>query len=104
MRLGILGIIIFVIALVFSPPLFSQDKAENKKTETAEAEKNEQAEKEPSKLWVDLSGVMYFEWAYFTGFNSADGNNPWGKVARWGIDDTNLPTLSGIQPTDYSKK
>jgi len=104
MRFGILRIILSVIIILISLPLFSQDKADYKKTEAIEAAKIEATEKEePPKLWVDLSGLMYFEWAYFTGFNNPNGN-PWGKVAKWGIDDINFPTLSGAEPTNYSYK
>ncbi len=99
MRLGILGIIISIFVFFLSQPLFSQ--AETEKPKAAEAEKTEPEEKDPSKLWVDLSGVMYFEWAYFTGFNGGDGS-PWSKVAKWGIDDSNYPALSGVRPTNYS--
>jgi hypothetical protein len=108
MRNRIFGLLVFIALIVWCAPVFSQDARTNDNpdaaNEKAAQERKEMREKEPSKLWVDLSGLMYLEWAYFTGFNNKSGNE-WGKVPRWGIDDTEYPTtLLGASPSDYSYK
>jgi hypothetical protein len=104
MILRIIGICISISIslLLFSQQVLSQEKLANK-TETADPEKIEPMEKDPSKLWVDLSGLMYCEWGYFTGFNNSEGNR-WNKQAKWGIDTTNFPTLTGTPPTNYRER
>src|SRR4030042_89767 len=98
-------ILVFLTAAVIacSLPAFSQEK------EKAPAEAEKKDEKDPSKLYVDLSGVMYLEWAYFSGFQYTGGSE-WGKVYRWGINADNyyasgvLTDLLGAESTNYSRK
>ncbi len=99
----IVGLLVSVAVLSSAIPALSQKKddkpkPENDQQQTVEAEKKtETGEKDPSKLYVDLSALMYMEWAYFSGFKYT-GSTDWGKVARWGfLDDASF--LSG-DPTD----
>jgi hypothetical protein len=92
----IMGLLVSVAVLSFAVPAMSQDKAdklkpEKEKQQAAEDDKKtETGEKDPSKLYVDLSALMYMEWAYFSGFKYT-GSTTWGKVARWGfLDDAYL--------------
>jgi hypothetical protein len=107
MRNRIFGLFLFIALIVLCMPVFSQEAGQNGKPDASkqneEQERQEMRQREPSKLWVDLSGLMYAQWGYFTGFNNSAGN-AWSKVARWGIDDTAYPTLIGVAPTDYSYK
>jgi hypothetical protein len=101
---------LLVLLLSSSIPAVSQENAEKK--QTADADKDDKFLKDPSKLWVDLSVLMFLGWGYRTGFNytgASDGFNDsefktWGKVPRWGIDDSQFPTLLGFQPLNYSYK
>jgi hypothetical protein len=100
------------LLLSFSIPAASQEKAEKKQTVDADADKDDKIIKDPSKLWVDLTCLMYLGWGYRTGFNYTGASNgfndseyrTWGKVPRWGIDDTFFPALIGAQPLNYSHK
>jgi hypothetical protein len=108
----IVALIASLIVLLFSIsiPAVSQEKAEKK--ETAVADKDNTTPKDPSKLWVDLTCQMYLGWGYRTGFNftgASDGFNnsgyrSWGKVPRWGIDDSLFPAILGAQSLNYSHK
>ncbi len=109
----IVGIVLFLAVLSFTLPALSQEKADKAKPDrdaqqTAEADKKTGAgEKDPSKLYVDLSILMYMEWAYYTGFKYT-GSTGWGKVARWGILDDALLNgtggLIGVEPSNYSRR
>src|SRR5512138_3063934 len=106
----IMGVLVAMAVLSFAIPAFSQDKAgqkpEKEKEQAAEPEKKNE-EKDPSKLFVDLSALMYIEWAYFSGFKYTGSNNAtWGKVGRWGfIDDTLYQSrlITGIVPVQPYK-
>ena len=104
----IMGVLVSVAILSFTLPAFSQEKADKAKPDkdkqqAAEIDKKAEAEeKDPSKLYVDLSALVYMEWAYFTGFKYT-GSSSWNKVARWGfLDDTYLQTrnIQDIVPVD----
>ena len=120
MRSRLLGAILVFVVIFFSIPLISQEKADrekpakdkkrvaddagqDKKQDTAPDSENKKAEKDVSKLYVDLTGLMYLEWGYFTGYRYT-GASSWTQVPRWGIDATNYPTLAGSPPTNYSNK
>ncbi len=104
----IVGVLVSVAILSFSLPALSQEKADKAKPDkdkqqAAETGKKAEAEeKDPSKLYVDLSALVYMEWAYFSGFNYTGGTS-WSKVARWGfLDDTYLLTknIQDIVPVE----
>ncbi len=85
----IVGLLVSAAVLISAMPALSQDKADKPKLEkekqAVDAEKKaDTGEKDPSKLYVDLSALMYLEWAYFSGFKYT-GSTTWGKVARWGV-------------------
>lgn len=110
------AIIASLIIVSMSMPAVSQDRTDRQKPAVekqqtaAQGAKEDAIRKDPSKLWVDLSCLMYMEWAYFTGFKYT-GSGAWGKVARWGIDTRDYmqgwayPSLiTGAEPTNYSHK
>ncbi|MBN2160490.1 MAG: hypothetical protein JW807_13935 [Spirochaetes bacterium] len=110
MKRSIFGITIFLAILSLSMPAVSQKKGANPKAdeETMRADnagKKDEKGIDPSKLYVDLTGVMYLEWAYNTGF-SYDGTTEWGgmwgKVPRWGVDTTYFPQLTAAEPSNIS--
>jgi len=105
MRIRGIGIITVIVFILFYRPVLSQEKPDNDRPDAANEQTSpasqEMREKDPSKLWVDLSGLMYMEWAYFTGFNNSGGDE-WNRVPRWGIDTTNYPSLIGSEPSNYS--
>lgn len=112
----IMGVFVAMAVLTCAIPAFSQEKGdkakpEKEKQQAADADKKtDAAEKDPSKLYVDLSALMYMEWAYFSGFKYTGSNNTtWGKVARWGfLDDkvyqtTNLADIVPVERYNYKK-
>lgn len=120
MRSRLLGAILALAVIFLTIPLLSQEKADkdkpardkkravedagqDKKEDSAPDKDNQKKDKDGSKLFVDLSGLMYLEWAYFTGYKYK-GTVDWTRVPRWGIDITSYPTLAGSPPTNYSKK
>lgn len=101
MKHRVIGLAIAAAVILAAIPLAAQAPGGGE----AAAPQNKE-EKDPSKLWVDLSGVMYLEWAYNTGYKYT-GSGTWGKIPRWGIaaDYTKNPVaLSGTFPTNYSSK
>jgi hypothetical protein len=113
----IFTIIASILLLSFTIPAVSQEKADKQKPDkdkqqTADSNKDDKSIKDPSKLWVDLSCLIYLGWGYRTGFNYTGASNgfndsgyqTWGKVPRWGIDDSSFPTLVGAPPLNYSYK
>lgn len=111
----IVGMIAVIAVLSFSLPVLSQDKGDKQKPEKDKQQTEEtgkeadKGEKDPSKLYVDLSALIYMDWAYFSGFKYT-GTTQWGKVARWGYLDDNFLitgnpyTIIPVQPYNYSKK
>jgi hypothetical protein len=100
--------LITAVALVCSLPVLSQEKKDKDKTEkekaAAEPAKQEiKPDKDMSKLWVDLSGVMYLEWAYQSGFKYT-GTGSWTKSTRWGIDASDPANPLAVSPVNYSIK
>lgn len=112
MKKRIFGITLFLAMISMAMPSIAQKKGDNLKAESdapqvADAEKKDEKEKDPSKLYVDLSGVMYLEWAYTTGFRydgTTEWGGEWGKVPRWGIDTTYLPRITAAEPSNISYK
>ncbi len=101
MKYRMIGLFILATAICAGLPVAAQAPGGG---ETTTAEKN--GEKDPSKLWVDLSGVMYLEWAYNSGFKYT-GSGSWGKIPRWGIavDYAKNPVeVAGSLPTNYPSK
>lgn len=110
------AVIASLVMLSLSVPAVSQDRPDRQKPEIEKQQaadagaKEDSARKDPSKLWVDLSCLMYMEWAYFTGFKYT-GASTWGKVSRWGINTgdylaawTDPTKLTGEEPSNYSYK
>src|SRR4030042_4232566 len=101
---------LLILLLASSIPAVSQEKVEKK--ETADADKDNKILQDPTKLWVDLTCLMYLGWGYRSGFNYTGATNgfnehgyrTWGKVPRWGIDDSQFPTLLGAEPLNYTHK
>ncbi len=78
------------------------DKKE--KLENTNNEKAEKEQKDPSKLYVDLSALLYLQWGYMTGFNYT-GSTEWSKVYRHNINTSLYPTtFTAIPPYNYSDK
>lgn len=105
-----------LVILSLSVPAIAQDKADRQKPEKEKQQaadlkvKENRIDKDPSKLWVDLSCLMYMEWAYFTGFRYT-GAGTWGKVSRWGINTGNYmqgwayhDQITGEESSNYSHK
>lgn len=113
MRSSLVRLLLAAAVLTWCIPAFSQEKQGEKAAEVKkeDVKKEEKDGKDPSKLYVDLSGVMYLEWVYNTGFNYT-GSSKWYKNSRYGVYadayfqssplDPNL--LVGVQPVNYSKK
>ncbi len=111
----IVGLLVSAAVLSSAMPALSQEKADKQKPgkETQQADdiekKPDSAEKDPSKLYVDLSALVYMQWAYQTGFKYT-GDTTWGKVPKWGfINDTYLQTgnpadIVLVPPYNYSYK
>jgi hypothetical protein len=113
----ILSIIISCFFVLSVPSAFSQEKKANpKKAEEKagiEIKADEKAiddglkdmlrdEKDLTKLWVDLSGKLYIEWAYLNGFNNTGAE--WSKSYRWGVNLSNPYSPTGALPSNYSRK
>jgi hypothetical protein len=113
MRRSLVGLLLIAVVMAWCLPVFSQEKLDDKtavvKKEEKKEEKKDEKKDDPSKLFVDLSGVMYLEWVYNSGFKY-NGSSKWNKVYRYGINTdkyftTGLPAdLSAVQPVNYSKK
>jgi hypothetical protein len=115
MRRSLVGLLLMAVVAAWYLPAFAQEKLDDKTADAKKEEKKEDKKPEkkddPSKLFVDLSGVMYLEWVYNSGFKYS-GSSKWYKVARWGINaddyfttfDPLTDPLLGVQPVNYSKK
>jgi hypothetical protein len=111
----IVGLLVCAAVLSSAIPALSQEKTNKPMPEkdnqlTADDEKKAgSGEKDPSKLYVDLSALIYMQWAYQTGFKY-DGSSSWGKVPKWGfLSDEWLRTgdpanITGVPPYNYSYK
>lgn len=110
------SVFVLLVVIALSVPGIAQERAGRaqpaveKQQDDDAGVKDTAARKDPSKLWVDLSCLMYMEWAYFTGFKYT-GTGSWGKVSRWGIDTgdylrgwVNPADLIGEEASDYSRK
>ncbi len=84
MKHRMIGLVIAGAVLLSALPVFSQGAAGGEGPGPVAPKKEE---KDPSKLWVDLSGVMYLEWVYNSGFKYT-GSGSWGKIPRWGLAGT----------------
>jgi hypothetical protein len=115
MRRSLVSLFLMAVVMAWCLPAFAQDKQDDKTADAKKEDKKEEKKLEkkddPSKLFVDLSGVMYLEWVYNSGFKYS-GSSKWYKVARWGINaddyfktfDPVADPLQGVQPVNYSKK
>lgn len=121
MRRSLVGLLLMAVVMAWCLPVFAQEKQDDKtadvkkeekkdeKKDDKKEEKKPEKKDDPSKLFVDLSGVMYLEWVYNSGFKY-NGSSKWNKVYRYGINTdkyfvTGLPAdLSAVQPVNYSKK
>ena len=103
------------IIILLTPILLHAQQKEEEKSNEAKADQIEskgQKKEDPTKLWVDLTGLIYAEWSYRTGFKY-EGKSEWGKVGRWGFNATypNPATpspswwaIQPVQPYNYSSK